>query len=80
MRCECWPSPTGRWPVIPDEPSPDDVERQLTFVGLLGMIDPARPEVKVAVEVAKSGGPEEHHDHRRLQRYGRRPSPARSAC
>ena len=35
---------------------PDAVERNLTFLGLLGMIDPARPEVKVAVAMAKQAG------------------------
>ncbi len=41
---------------VPDEPKPQEVERHLTFLGLLGMIDPARPEVKVAVGVAKGAG------------------------
>ncbi len=41
---------------VPAEPAPREVERNLTFLGLLGMIDPARPEVKVAVEVAKRAG------------------------
>ncbi len=41
---------------IPDEPAPDTVERHLTFLGLMGMIDPARPEVKVAVDVARKAG------------------------
>jgi len=38
------------------------VERNLTFLGLQGMIDPARPEVKVAV-ASLSRGPAQHHDH-----------------
>ncbi|MGQ9490512.1 MAG: calcium-translocating P-type ATPase, SERCA-type [Anaerolineae bacterium] len=41
---------------VPAEPTPGEVERDLTFLGLLGMIDPARPEVKVAVGVAKGAG------------------------
>jgi Ca2+-transporting ATPase len=41
---------------LPAEPSPAEVERELTFVGLLGMIDPARPEVTEAVKVAKGAG------------------------
>ncbi len=41
---------------LPAEPSPVEVERELIFVGLLGMIDPARPEVITAVQVAKRAG------------------------
>ena len=41
---------------VPETPTPEIVERNLTFLGLVGMIDPARPEVKVAVEVAKGAG------------------------
>jgi Ca2+-transporting ATPase len=40
----------------PEDPAHEIVERNLTFLGLLGMIDPARPEVKVAVSVAKGAG------------------------
>jgi Ca2+-transporting ATPase len=41
---------------VPAKPTPETVERELVFVGLLGMIDPARPEVKDAVKVAKGAG------------------------
>jgi Ca2+-transporting ATPase len=41
---------------IPDTCNSDTVERKLTFIGLMGMIDPARPEVKEAVKVAKTAG------------------------
>ncbi|MDH7474867.1 MAG: cation-translocating P-type ATPase [Anaerolineae bacterium] len=41
---------------VPKNPSPDEVERDLTFVGLLGMIDPARPEVKEAIALARHAG------------------------
>ncbi len=41
---------------VPDESTSDEIERNLTFLGLTGMIDPARPEVKVAVDVAKQAG------------------------
>ena len=41
---------------IPEEPKPEELERQMTFLGLQGMIDPARPEVKVAVDVAHRAG------------------------
>jgi Ca2+-transporting ATPase len=42
--------------VIPDEPKPADIERGLVFVGLQGMIDPARPEVLPAVKRAQGAG------------------------
>lgn len=40
---------------IPSE-TDASIEEGLTFLGLVGMIDPARPEVKKALEVAKSAG------------------------
>jgi P-type Ca2+ transporter type 2C len=40
----------------PAEPSPDAVERDLTLLGLVGMMDPARPEVAPAVEQAHRAG------------------------
>ena len=39
---------------IPESYSPDALENDLTFVGLVGMIDPVRPEVKDAIEQCKS--------------------------
>jgi P-type Ca2+ transporter type 2C len=41
---------------VPTNPTPETVEKELTFVGLLGMIDPARPEVIDAVRVASGAG------------------------
>ncbi len=41
---------------IPDDMTPEAVERELVFVGLLGMIDPPRPEVVEALEVARGAG------------------------
>ncbi len=41
---------------VPETPTPENTETHLTFLGLMGMIDPARPEVKVAVGVAKAAG------------------------
>jgi Ca2+-transporting ATPase len=41
---------------VPDNPQPDDSEHDFTFVGLLGMIDPARPEVAAAIKTARHAG------------------------
>ncbi len=41
---------------IPASCTPENIEKELTFIGLLGMIDPARPEVMEAVKVAKGAG------------------------
>jgi len=41
---------------LPDELSPDEFESDLTFVGLLGMIDPPRIEVRESLDVAKKAG------------------------
>ncbi len=41
---------------VPEEPKPEELERHMTFLGLQGMIDPARPEVKVAVATAQRAG------------------------
>ena len=40
----------------PTSVQPEALEQDLTFVGLLGMIDPPRPEVAEAVKVAKGAG------------------------
>lgn len=41
---------------VPEEPKPDDIEQDLVFLGLEGMIDPARPEVLPAVRRAQGAG------------------------
>ncbi len=43
-------------PEVPQEPKPEEVERHMTFLGLQGMIDPARSEVKDAVVIAHGAG------------------------
>ena len=41
---------------IPAEPTSEELENGLTFMGLVGMIDPPRPEAKEAVAVCKQAG------------------------
>lgn len=41
---------------IPKTPEPENIEKDLIFVGLIGMIDPPRPEVKEAIKVCKRAG------------------------
>jgi Ca2+-transporting ATPase len=41
---------------VPDNPQPEDSEHAFTFIGLLGMIDPARPEVAPAIRTARHAG------------------------
>ena len=42
--------------VLPDEIESDELEQDLIFVGLIGMIDPARKEVQPALELARGAG------------------------
>ena len=42
--------------LVSEPPSLDGLEQDLMFVGLVGMIDPPRPEVKAAVETCKTSG------------------------
>ncbi len=37
-------------------PNPEELEKEMEFVGLVGMIDPARIEVKEAIKIAKQAG------------------------
>lgn len=41
---------------IPQMPQSEDLENNLTFLGLVGMIDPPREEAKAAVEVCRKAG------------------------
>lgn len=41
---------------IPEDQSPDNIENELVFCGLVGMIDPVRPEVKAAIEECRGAG------------------------
>ena len=44
------------WPEFPEDMSPDNVELQMTLLGLAGLIDPARPEARDAVATCKAAG------------------------
>ena len=44
------------WDVLPQDQSPDALERQLTYIGLVGMLDPVRPEVIPAMEECRNAG------------------------
>ncbi|HZU86111.1 MAG TPA: cation-translocating P-type ATPase [Anaerolineaceae bacterium] len=43
-------------PALPAEVQSEEMEKDLVFVGLMGMIDPARNEVKPALALARSAG------------------------
>lgn len=44
------------WKEAPEDFSPEALEQELCFVGLTGMIDPVRPEVKAAIEECRGAG------------------------
>ena len=41
---------------VPDNPTSEELENGLTLMGLVGMIDPPRPEAKVAVATCRKAG------------------------
>jgi Ca2+-transporting ATPase len=47
---------TREYPDLPDSFSPENLERDLVFIGLSGMIDPVRPEVLVAINQCREAG------------------------
>ena len=44
------------YPTLPQDTGASALEQELIFIGLTGMIDPVRPEVKAAVEQCKAAG------------------------
>ena len=44
------------WDTKPADNTPEFLEQELVFIGLTGMIDPVRPEVKAAIEECRSAG------------------------
>ena len=47
---------TREWDIEPSSYEPEALENNLCFIGLCAMIDPVRPEVKVAIEKCRSAG------------------------
>jgi Ca2+-transporting ATPase len=45
-----------RWETMPEDLGPETLERELCYLGLSGMIDPIRPEVKAAIGDCKRAG------------------------
>jgi len=45
-----------RWDRVPDDLSPENVEKGMTLIGLVGMIDPPREEAGEAVALCRSAG------------------------
>lgn len=41
---------------LPEEPKSEEIEKELIFVGLIGMIDPPRPEAIEAIKICKQAG------------------------
>ena len=44
------------WKDVPESTEPEFLEKDLTYLGLSGMIDPVRPEVKAAIEECRGAG------------------------
>ena len=44
------------WEAVPESYEPDYLEQQLCYLGLSGMIDPIRPEVKAAIQECRDAG------------------------
>jgi Ca2+-transporting ATPase len=47
---------TRRWTSLPEDVTPEVVERDLTLLGFAGLVDPPRDEAREAVETCKAAG------------------------
>ena len=56
------------WDALPQEASADAIERDLTFVGLVGLVDPPRSEAQTSSRAVPIRGHHADHDHRRSSR------------
>lgn len=45
-----------KWDKVPQDLAPENLEKDLIYIGLVGMLDPVRPEVLPAIEECKSAG------------------------
>ncbi len=45
-----------KWEKLPEDLSPENVEKELTIIGLVGMMDPPREEAREAVSMCKTAG------------------------
>ena len=45
-----------KWESLPDDITPDNAERGLTFLGMTGLVDPPREEAREAVATCKTAG------------------------
>ena len=45
-----------RWSMLPCSEDSETIEQNLTFFGLIGLLDPPRPEAQEAVEICRSAG------------------------
>jgi P-type Ca2+ transporter type 2C len=45
-----------RWDELPRDCDAENLEQDLTLLGLVGLVDPPRPEAKQAVAICKSAG------------------------
>ncbi len=56
LRVLCAAAAKRDWSSMPESTEPEFLEQDLTYVGLSGMIDPVRPEVKTAIAECREAG------------------------